>query len=86
MIARATINKKKGAFLSISVLLIIPVRLPCVQYLWILDAEFGGLKVEEVKETLDCLGQGAALGHRKDRVKHGIDVRLKDALWREREE
>ena len=57
-----------------------------MQYLWILDAEFGGLKVEEVKETLDCLGQGASLGHRKDRVKHGIDIRLKDALWREREE
>ena len=66
-------------------LLIIPVRLPCVQYLWILDAKFRGLKVEEVKEALDRLGQGATLGHSKDRVKHGIDVWLKDALWRERE-
>ena len=71
----------------ISVLLIIPVCLPCVQNLWILDAEVGRLKIEEVKETLDCLRQGAPLGHCKDRVKHSIDVRLEDALWgREREE
>jgi protein involved in temperature-dependent protein secretion len=51
-----------------------------VQYLWILDAKVRCLKVEEVKETLDCLRQGAALGHRKDGIKHTINVRLKDTL------
>ena len=58
----------------------VPVCLPCVQYLWVLYAEVGGLEVKKVKETLDGLWQGAALRHGKDRLKYSIDVRLKNAL------
>ena len=57
-----------------------PVGLPRVQHIRVVLAQVRGFQVQEVKEVLDCLGEGLPLRYREDGIEQVVNVRLKDPL------
>ena len=59
---------------------VLPVGLPRVQHVGVVLAQVCGFQVQEVKEVLDCLGEGLPLRYRKNGIEQVINIRLKDPL------
>ena len=57
-----------------------PVGLPRVQHVRVVLAQVRGFQVQEVKEVLDCLGEGLPLRYREDGIEQIVNIRLKDSL------